>query len=90
MEDEDVGNQKGIYAYLLSGEEKHLAIRKFSEKQKRIAYEKQKGICKICKKHFEIEDMEADHIIPWSKGGKTSTDNCQMLCMKCNREKSDK
>lgn len=34
--------------------------------------------------------MEADHIIPWHKGGKTEKENCQMLCMKCNRTKSGK
>ncbi|WP_317362796.1 HNH endonuclease signature motif containing protein [Campylobacter helveticus] len=34
--------------------------------------------------------MEADHIIPWSKGGKTEKENCQMLCVECNRAKSDK
>ena len=33
--------------------------------------------------------MEGDHRIPWVDGGKTTTDNCQMLCKKCNREKSD-
>ena len=90
IKDDDVCNKTGIYAYLLSGEEKNLEIRAFSQAMKEAAYEEQKGICKICRKHFEIEDMEADHIIPWSKGGKTSTDNCQMLCRKCNREKSDK
>nr|WP_306810727.1 HNH endonuclease signature motif containing protein [Campylobacter upsaliensis] len=34
--------------------------------------------------------MEADHITPWSKGGKTEKENCQMLCVECNRRKSDK
>jgi 5-methylcytosine-specific restriction endonuclease McrA len=34
--------------------------------------------------------MEADHITPWSKGGKTVSDNCQMLCLSCNRIKSNK
>jgi len=37
---------------------------------KRKAYEKQNGICPVCNKHYEIEEMEGDHIIPWSKGGK--------------------
>ena len=51
---------------------------------------KQKGICPMCKDHFEIEQMEADHITPWSQGGKTDDKNCQMLCKECNRRKSDK
>ena len=88
MEDEDVTNKKGIYSYILTREEKHLNIRAFSHKQKREAYERQKGICRACKKHFEIEEMQADHITPWHEGGKTSADNCQMLCRDDNRRKS--
>lgn len=57
---------------------------------KREAYEKQKGICTHCKKYFEINEMEADHITPWHLGGSTSADNCQMLCRDCNRRKSGK
>ena len=37
-----------------------------------------------------LEEMEADHITPWSQGGKTNLENCQMLCRECNRRKSDK
>ncbi len=88
MMDEDVTSKKGIYEYLLDGKEKHLSIREFSSNQKRECYEKQKGICKNCKKHFEIDEMEADHITPWHAGGKTITENCQMLCKECNRRKS--
>lgn len=57
--------------------------------QQRNAYEQQQGICPRCGKHFDIADMEADHITPWSKGGKTTSDNCQMLCQACNRRKSN-
>jgi 5-methylcytosine-specific restriction endonuclease McrA len=57
---------------------------------KQKVYEKQKSNCKKCKKTFEIEEMEADHITPWSEGGKTLEENCQMLCKKCNRTKSNK
>jgi 5-methylcytosine-specific restriction endonuclease McrA len=53
-------------------------------------YERQKGICAKCKKEFAIENMEADHIIPWHAGGKTNENNCQMLCKNCNRKKSGK
>lgn len=90
MLDEDVQNKKGIYSYVLTGKEKYLNIRAFSDKQKRESYEKQKGICVECKEHFEIEEMEADHITPWHEGGKTTAENCQMLCREDNRRKSGK
>jgi hypothetical protein len=90
MQDEDVTNKKGIYIYLLTDKEKHLNIRAFSDNQKREAFERQKGICPVCKKKFELNQMEADHITPWSKGGKTSSENCQMLCVEDNRTKSGK
>jgi len=88
MEDEDVTNKKGVYSYVLDGKEKHLNIRLFSLNQKREAYERQKGICPVCGEHFEIEEMEADHITPWHEGGKTAAGNCQMLCKEDNRRKS--
>jgi len=90
MEDEDVTNKKGIYTYVLTKKEKHLNIRAFSQKQKREAYERQKGICAEFKEYFEFEEMEADHITPWHEGGKTSAENCQMLCKEANRRKSGK
>jgi len=39
---------------------------------KQKVYEKQKGTCVHCKKHFELEEMEADHITPWHERGKTT------------------
>lgn len=42
------------------------------------------------REHFEYDEMEGNHIIPWSKGGKSIQENCQMLCKRCNREKSGK
>jgi len=88
MLDEDVTKKSGIYQYVLTRNEKYLSIRTFTDKQKREAYERQKGICPKCKKNFEIEEMEADHIKPWSKGGQTTSQNCQMLCKQDNRLKS--
>ena len=90
MEDFDVTNKKGIYQYVLTRQEKYLSIRIFSDRDKRSVYEYQKGICPVCKEHFDIKDMEADHITPWSEGGKTIVENCQMLCKECNRRKSNK
>ncbi|EOB2174699.1 HNH endonuclease family protein [Campylobacter upsaliensis] len=102
MQDDEVGSKKGVYAYVLSGDEKHLSLRAFSESVKRAVYEKQGGVCANSDGHIkgvqcpnekqklDIKQMEADHIIPWSKGGKTEKENCQMLCVECNRRKSDK
>jgi len=92
MMDDDVTSKKGVYPYVLTRNEKHLSIRAFSPGEKRAAYERQKGICPRCGqgKHYELEEMEADHITPWHLGGKTNAENCQMLCLKHNREKSGK
>jgi len=90
MIDDDVTAKKGIYPYVLTRNEKYLNIRAFSESQKRSAYERQKGICVKCGKRFELSEMEADHITPWHEGGKTSAENCQMLCKDDNRRKSGK
>lgn len=93
MQDEDVSKKSGIYQYLLTGNEKYLNIRAFTDKQKREAYERQKGICPKCTSpdnHYKLEEMEADHITPWHEGGKTEPSNCQMLCKTHNRMKSGK
>lgn len=90
MQDDEVDNKKWIYDYLLSWNEKHLNLRTFNDNQKRQVYESQKWICEICKEHFEIWEMKADHITPWSQWWKTNIENCQMLCRDCNRRKSDK
>lgn len=87
MMDSDVQKKSGIYAYVLDGDERHLGIRLFDENTKREIYEKQQGVCPLCKKHFDIEQMEADHITPWKEGGRTIAENCQMLCRECNRRK---
>ena len=88
--DEDVGNKSGIYSYVLDGDERRLNIRAFTDNMKREAYERQKGICPKCKKHYELSEMEGDHIKPWHEGGKTNAANCQMLCKDDNRRKSGK
>ena len=90
MEDEAVGSNKGIYTYVLTGEEKYLNIRGFNDKQKRKVYERQNGICVKCGKKFALNQMHADHVKPWSKGGKTEIDNCEMLCAKDNLAKGNK
>ena len=96
--DDDVTKQAGIIPYILSEktpyDEKLLSIRTFSQSQKMRAYEKQKHRCPYCQKNgieteYKFDEMQGDHIIPWSKGGHTTEDNLQMLCTKCNNLKSN-
>lgn len=96
MLDDDVSNKKGIYKYVITGDERSLNIRAFSESQKRKAYERQGGICPMCEQegrehiHYAFDEMEGDHITPWREGGKTVDWNCQMLCKAHNRMKGGK
>ena len=85
--DEDVTKKSGVYAYVLTGDEKELSIRAFDRRTMLAAYEKQHHKCAICEKEFPFEEMQGDHIKPWSRGGTTTDGNCQMLCRKCNLKK---
>lgn len=87
---EEIQKQSGIYPYVLTGDEKYLDLRVFSDAVKQRVYEKQGGICAISGKKFKIEEMEADHITPWSKGGRTIEENCQMVSKAANRRKGAK
>ena len=74
--------------------ENKLSIRAFDDATKRTVYERQNHQCPHCLKNGETKEysfaeMEGDHIIPWSKGGKTVIDNCQMLCKRHNGKKLD-
>lgn len=83
-----------------------LNIRVFDEKTKKIVYEKQtktakakdKSNCPLCaighdnnaKRIYKLNEMDADHVTAWSKGGATDAANCQMLCKTHNRAKGNK
>ena len=87
MSDEEVTKKSGIYEYVLSRKEKFLSLRAFDRKIQAEAYEKQGHKCAVCGKEFEFDKMHADHITPWSKGGRSVAENCQMLCRDCNLKK---
>ena len=96
--DDDATKNAGIIPYVLSDrtkhDEKYLSIRAFTDAQKRKAYEKQGHKCPFCVKNgidteYDFSEMQGDHIIPWSQGGRTVDDNLQMLCQKCNNDKSN-
>lgn len=85
---------------------KLLEVRVFDEVTKRSVYEKQtaeakaQGIsnCPLCavgrdpnkSRIYEFKEMDADHVSAWSKGGKSSAENCQMLCITHNRAKGNR
>ena len=55
--------------------------------------EKNNGIiqCELCGKQiYSIGECHFDHITPYAKGGASTLDNCQILCVECNLKKSDK
>ena len=88
--DDDVTRKPGIYPYVLDGDERHLNIRAFTQGMKLKVHVRQKGVCPLCSETFELAKMEADHITPWVEGGKTTEENCQLLCRDCNRRKGAK
>ena len=88
-QNEDVTSLRGIYSYLVTNNSKYLNLRLFNDRQKNIAFEAQAGKCVKCKQVFTIENLQADHIVPWSQGGKTIQSNCQLLCQRCNATKSN-
>ena len=90
-----VTNKHGIYPYLLSEDDsrraRHLNVRLFDDKMKQVAFDKQGGNCATpgCDGGGTLESMDADHVTPWSKGGATDQENCQLLCKPCNQAKGN-
>lgn len=89
-----------------STDKKLLAVRVFDEKTKRVVYNKQtqgaqakgKSNCPLCAvgenankgRIYKLDEMDADHVSAWSKGGESSARNCQMLCINHNRAKGNR
>ena len=85
---------------------KLLDVRVFDEATKKSVYAtqtaeaKEKGVsnCPHCAighdsgkdKIWALNEMDADHVAAWSKGGATDVKNCQMLCKTHNRAKGNK
>lgn len=83
-----------------------LEIRVFEESTKKAVYTQQtdaanqadKSNCPLCelgadnnaKRIWKYDEMDADHVTAWSKGGSTDIKNCQMLCKTHNRAKGNK
>lgn len=107
-QDDYIENHRGIYEYVLGGEEDTtlLNIRVFNNATKRSIHAKQTAAakknktsnCPLCAlgkdnnstRIWELNEMEADHVTAWSKGGATDPSNCQMLCKTHNRIKGNR
>ena len=63
--------------------------RSFTAMQRIELFSQSGGHCKSCNAPITLTDFHADHVIPWSKGGKTTLANGQALCRTCNLSKSD-
>jgi len=65
--------------------------REFAYEQRLAIFRRDKGLCQLkikCEgKKCEWDNWNADHIIPWSKGGKTTVANGQVACPECNSAK---
>lgn len=64
--------------------------RLFDENQRIVIWRMDSGECRKCHCKVEFKDMHADHIIPHSKGGKTTIKNGQALCANCNLSKGNR
>jgi uncharacterized protein DUF262/HNH endonuclease len=85
---------------------KLLNVRVFDEPTKKIVYSEQtkaaeskgESNCPLCAvghdankdRVWKLDEMDADHVAAWSKGGATSLENCQMLCKTHNRAKGNR
>lgn len=58
---------------------------KVTNRMRFAIYERDGWCCRKCGRH--TDNLEIDHIVPISKGGKTTMDNLQTLCARCNKEK---
>jgi hypothetical protein len=60
--------------------------RYISETTKKIVYNRDAGRCQCC---GSSDNLEFDHITPFSCGGSSEMSNIQLLCLTCNRSKSN-
>lgn len=56
----------------------------------RAVYRRDNFVCQYCRKKFKTEDLSIDHVLPKSRKGPTTWENCVTSCFKCNNRKSDK
>jgi len=53
-------------------------------------YKRDKNTCQYCGRHFDTKDLTIDHVVPLSRGGRTTWTNVVCACVECNRRKGNK
>lgn len=53
-------------------------------------FERDRNVCAYCGTKYGPKDLTRDHIIPWSRGGPDTWENCVSACKPCNNWKGDK
>ena len=85
-EEERFNNLRNKYKSSSSTTNEHLSRKAIPENVKSQVWRRDGGKCVQCGSN---ENLEFDHIIPFSKGGSSTYRNLQLLCQDCNRSKSD-
>jgi len=89
---EDIDNTDTFSNKTLTGVKKHKTKRSPSWRLRFLVMRRDNFRCRICGAVQNIEKgitLHVDHIVPWTKGGETISDNLQTLCNYCNTGKSD-
>lgn len=47
------------------------------------------GICHYCRRTFPPKELTLDHIVPITRGGRSTKGNCVPACKDCNNQKKD-
>lgn len=80
-------NRRNKTEWLTYEGKKETAMRKFIRKQ---LIDSKGAVCALCGKPItNMKDCTIDHIIPISKGGLTTIENCQLAHRKCNLIRGD-
>ena len=56
---------------------------------KRILFKSDEYLCQYCGIKPGVGEISIDHVIPKSRNGKTSWENCVLACTQCNSQKGD-
>lgn len=57
---------------------------------RRNIYRRDNNTCQYCGEKLPTEELTIEHIVPKSRGGKTTWDNCVLACVKCNTQKANR